>query len=108
MQQLTQEPLVVSPSVERTLTQLPLCIAGRITTVIDSSQLTLEDLPFDDIPDVAVSALSRIGSWLRIYASVVRFFSFSAPMLVLFPLSAWSPAHGDDTLYDVAGVCDCV
>ena len=58
VQQLTQEPLAVSPSVERTPVQIPPCIAGQITAVIGSTQSTLEDLPFEDIPDVAVSALS--------------------------------------------------
>jgi hypothetical protein len=57
VQQLTQEPLAVSPSVERTPVQLPPSIAGRITAVFGSTQLTLEDLPFDDIPYVVVSAL---------------------------------------------------
>ncbi len=57
MQQLTQEPLSVSPSVDRTPVQLLPCKAGQITSVIGSAQLILEELPFDDIPDVAVSAL---------------------------------------------------
>ncbi len=59
VQQLAQAPLVVTPCVERTPVQLPPCIAGRITAVtfIGSTQLTLEDLPFDGIPDVEVSAL---------------------------------------------------
>ncbi len=45
-----------APSVERTPVQLPPCIAGRITAVSGSTQLTLEDLPFDGVPDIAVSA----------------------------------------------------
>ncbi len=58
VQQLTQASLVVSPCVDRTPVQLPPCIAGRITAVIGSTRLTLEDLPFDGIPDVAVCAFS--------------------------------------------------
>ena len=38
VQQLIQEPLAVSPSVERTPVQLPPCIAGQITSVIGSTQ----------------------------------------------------------------------
>jgi hypothetical protein len=62
VQQLTQAPLVIYPCVERTTVtvQLPPCIAGRITAVIGSTQLTLEDLSFDGIPDFAVSALSDL------------------------------------------------
>jgi hypothetical protein len=54
VQQPAQEPLAVSDRVS----PLPPCIAGRITAVMVSTRLTLEDPPFDDIPDVAVSALS--------------------------------------------------
>ncbi len=57
VQQQAQTPLVVSPCAERTPVQLPPCIAGRITAVSGSTQLTLEALPLDGIPDVAVSAL---------------------------------------------------
>ena len=52
--QQAQEPQVVSSSPERTSVQLPPCIAGRVKAVIGSTQLTLEELPLDDIPDVAV------------------------------------------------------
>jgi hypothetical protein len=58
VQQPAQAPLVVSPCVERSPVQLPPCIAGRVAAVSGSTQLTLEDLPFDGIPDVVVSALS--------------------------------------------------
>ena len=56
--QQAQEPLVVSSSPERTSVQQLPCIAGRVKMVIGSTQLALEELPLDDIPDVAVSDLS--------------------------------------------------
>jgi hypothetical protein len=58
VQQPAQAPPVACPCVERPSVQLPPCIAGRITAVSGSTQLTLEDLPFDGVPDVAVSTLS--------------------------------------------------
>ena len=56
--QKAQEPLVISSSPERAFLQLPPCIAGRVKDVIGSTQLALEQLPLDDIPDVAISDLS--------------------------------------------------
>jgi hypothetical protein len=58
VQQPAQASPVVYPCVERPSVQLPPCIAGRITAGSGSTQLTLEDLPFDGVPDVAVSTLS--------------------------------------------------
>ena len=54
----SQGPMVVSPSPEQILVQLPPCSAGRVREVIGSTQLALEDLPLDDIPDVAVTDIS--------------------------------------------------
>ena len=56
--QQAQAPLVLSSGPERTLSQLPPCIAGQIQEVIGSTQLALKELPLDDIPDVAISDLS--------------------------------------------------
>ena len=54
--QQAQAPLVLSSGPELTLSQL--FIAGQIQEVIGSTQLALEELPLDDIPDVAISDLS--------------------------------------------------
>ena len=40
------------------LVQLPPCIAGQVKAVVGNNQLAIEELPLDDIPDVAVSDLS--------------------------------------------------
>ncbi len=75
VQQPAQDPLVVSPSPERTTIQLPPCIAGQVRAVVGGTQMVLEDLPLDNIPDVAVFHLSdrQLATYLCQRCTVLSF-----------------------------------
>ena len=98
---------MVSSGIELTSLQLPPCIAERIKEVIGSTQLALEELPLDDILDVAISDLSdwHLATHLCQRRAVLSLqcMADSAVSIECLPL-----AGGDVTLHDVAGVCDCI
>ena len=68
------------------------------------------ELPLDDIPDVAISDLSdwQLATYLcQRRLGAILSLQCTADSAVSIEWRHGLLARGDDTLHDVAGVCDC-